>query len=255
MKATEPRLQSSLTERDRRIVDSVLRYSALNRDQVRVLASFGSVTRVNARLKRLVDDGYLRRRVLPVIPGRGSAQALYAPGRLADKRPDRSGRWTASQLAHVVAANQVLVDAIRGSAAMPAVSLIQVNTERELRRLLTERELVPDGWFAWSQSGRRYNAFVELDLHHEGLAVWRSKILRYLAYLEAGLHQELFGFRAFRVLVVARTMRRLNNIRRVAAHIDRAFLFSTIKTVCNGNVFGPVWLRAQGNEPISLVEA
>src|SRR5207244_3591664 len=73
-----------LTERDRRIADLVYRYRLLSRDQLMKLAPFGSLTRANTRLAALVQAGLLSRKVVPVYPGKGGAQALYFLGRSAD---------------------------------------------------------------------------------------------------------------------------------------------------------------------------
>lgn len=67
-----------LQERDQEIVVSVYEFGFLMRRQIQRLFDFNCVTRVNIRLRKLFDHGYLSRRFLPVI--KGSSQALYFLG-------------------------------------------------------------------------------------------------------------------------------------------------------------------------------
>jgi hypothetical protein len=103
----------------------------------------------------------------------------------------------------VITANQVLVDFLSAANRLPETQMLSFRTEPELRRTFLGQPLVPDGWFAWTNQGKRFNCFIEVDLAHEGLTQWRKKVLDYLTYAESGLHQEIFSFRSFRVLVVA----------------------------------------------------
>ena len=113
---------------------------------------------------------------------------------------------------------------------------------------------MPDGWIAWTGEGKRFNCFTETDLHSEGLTVWRSKILAYLEYAESGQHQELFGFRAFRVLVLAKSRVRLENLRRIAVPAGQLFRFADLGTVDADNIMGKIWLPASGLTPLALTE-
>src|SRR5262249_85166 len=110
-----------LTERDRRLVQLVSRFRLLSRDQVMALAPFGSLTRANTRLAPLLHPGPLSRKLLPIYPGNGSAQALYylgrASGNAIDIHPEvlsqqlrQASRWDLRHVEHLVSANQVLVD-------------------------------------------------------------------------------------------------------------------------------------------------
>src|SRR5207253_9649107 len=93
--------------------------------------------------------------------------------------------------------------------------LISFRTEPELRQMFSDRTLVPDGWIEFEHTSRRFNCFVEVDLHHEGLYEWRTKVLRYLEYAESNLHEERFGFRSFLVLVLAKSNERLRHLRQI----------------------------------------
>lgn len=236
------RPELALTERDMRMLVLLYRFRLLNRDQLMAIAPFQSLTRANTRLGALVRAGLLSRKPIPIVPGNGSAQAVYSlgPGSSAFLKVDPSEvrrrarqvrRWDLGQVEHVLAANEVLVrlgEAIRKSQHL---SLISFHTETELRQAFSGRALVPDGWIAWHDAGLPVNWFFELDLHHEGLTEWRGKLLRYLNYASSGLHKESFGFDSFAVLVVTKTVKRLQSICRLAEPVADFFRFATIDSV------------------------
>jgi hypothetical protein len=253
----------ALTERDRRVVQLLSRFRLLSRDQIMALAPFGSLTRANTRLAALLQARLLSRKLLPVYPGKGSAQALYFLGRESggvlpieakclSQQLRQASRWDLRQVAHVIAANQCVADALEATAKSGMVTVQGFRTESELRQMFSDRRLVPDGWFAWTESGKRFNCFFEVDLHHEGLREWRTKVLRYVEYAESGMHQERFGFRAFRVCVLAKSMSRLENLRRIAETAGGLFLFGQIGSVGAENFFDPVWLGARGTTQLKL---
>jgi hypothetical protein len=257
---------SVLTARQREFARFVLRHGVVSRDQAKAWGGFGSLTRVNTFLASSVEPELLSRKTVPIYPGKGSAQALYyvgkASGALLDVEPEvltnvrrQISRWSWQQVEHVLAANQVLVDFIVSLRRLPQATLLSYNTEPELRRLFLNRRFVPDGWIAWGGEGKRFNCFTEIDLHSEGLTAWRHKVLEYLQYLECGQHQEIFGFRAFRVLVLAKSQRRLENLRRLAIPAGRLFQFSELTAINADNIMAKVWLPASGSTPIALMEA
>lgn len=252
-----------LTPRDRRVLEHVWRFRLLNRDQLMLLAPFRSVTRANTRLAGLAKAKLLSRKFLPVHPGHGSAQALYAVGsataRALGKDPveglrqsRQASRWDAIHTAHLQTANQILVEFLAYSNRSSDPKVLGFQTEAELRRQFIDHRLVPDGWIAWAREGKRYNAFIEVDLHHEGLREWRKKIVDYLAYVESGFHSELFHFQACRILVLTRSRKRLDHIRRLAEIAGRMFLFATIDDLRPSSVFGPVWLTPSGQTRTTL---
>jgi DNA-binding HxlR family transcriptional regulator len=261
VRAPSPRLV--LTDRDRVILECCRRFRLLQRDQIMALGSFGSLTRANTRLKALVSVGILSRKQIPVYPGHGSAQALYHLGRGAASvmfgetdwlasHVRQASRWDLRQVEHVLAANQVLVDFHSALHSRTGVQLLSFQTEPELRQIFCDLALVPDGWVSWIEGGVRFNCFVEVDLGTEGLIQWREKVLAYLRYAESGQHQERFGFRGFRVVVLAESRVRLENLRRASEHAGRLFLFSPIGTT---NVLDAVWQPAAGDTRLKLSEA
>jgi hypothetical protein len=255
----------AFTARDRRILEYIYRFRLLSRDQVMALAPFQSLTRANTRLSALTREGILRRKMLPVFPGHGSAQSLYFLGKASRPflRIDRLSitqvirqvsRWDLRQVEHVRTANHALLSLLVGLRAVNA-SAISFRTEPELRKRLHDRTLVPDGWVEWTFAAKRFNCFLEVDLHHEGLQVWREKVLAYVAYAESGLHQEYFGYHSFRVLVLAGPGRRLGNLRQVASAAGSVFLLAEISQVTAESALGPIWQAAAGSGQVALMEA
>jgi hypothetical protein len=252
-----------VTSRDRELLEFVYRFRLLSRDQIMALVGFKSLTRANSRLAKLVKAKLLVRKHLPIIPGHGGAQALYhlasSSGRVLTTDPAtiiaqsrRASRWDVRQVNHVIAANAILVAFISAARSRPGVQVLGFRTEPELRAAFLGRPFVPDGWFAWAQDGRRFNSFIEVDLGHEGQVQWRKKVFDYLAYSESGLHQETFSFRSFRVLVVAATRARLENLRKTSEHAERLFLFAQLDHITADTIFGSAWLPVQGHDRTSL---
>ena len=253
-----------LTDRDLQLLEHLYRFRLLNRDQVMALTHFNSLTRANTRLAKLVKAKLLARKQTPIVPGHGGAQALYhlAAGSAAVLKSDpraviaqsrQASRWDLRQVEHVITANQVLVDFLSAvNPLLPETQMLSFRTEPELRRAFLGQPLVPDGWFAWAEQGKRFNCFVEVDLAHEGLTQWRKKVLDYLTYAESGVHQEVFTFRSFRVLVLAEGGRRLENLRRTSEHADRLFLFAQLGQINARTILGAAWLPVRGNGRISM---
>jgi hypothetical protein len=254
-----------LTERDRRVVEWVSRFRLLNRDQLMQLAPFGSLTRANTRLAFLVRDRLLSRKLVPSYPGKGGAQALYFVGRQAEvvgisrealvRQMRQVRRWDLSYSAHVLAANALLTAFVAALKAHQSNALLSLKTEPELREALVNQPLVPDGWVSWVEADRRFNVFLEVDLHSEGLTEWRAKVLNYLRYLDAGLHAEVFGYRSFRVLVVCASMARQKHLREVAQSAGRLFLFAQMSAVSAQSVLCDVWTPSASSRAIRLAEA
>lgn len=255
-----------VTDRDRSLLEYLYRFRLLPRDQAMALAGFHSVTRANTRLASLAKTKLISRKTLPVLPGHGSAQTLYFLGLASVNviNVDAStvaaqirqvSCWDTRQVAHVIAANAVIVNFLSAARRNPAIHVESFRTEPELRRLLLGRPLVPDGWIAWMERGRRYNVFLEVDLGTEGLRQWRGKVGEYLSYAESSLHPELFGFRSFRVAVLAKTRRRMESLRAMSGPADRFFLFAELSAITAETVLHNAWLPVAGGPLIKLAEA
>src|SRR5436190_16367037 len=80
------------TSRDEAIVREINRFGVMTRDQLIRLRFFSSKTRAKARLKRLVDAGYLDRRQQSLAVG--GPRFVYMPGHLAVDARDVRKRLT-----------------------------------------------------------------------------------------------------------------------------------------------------------------
>ncbi|HRS96574.1 MAG TPA: replication-relaxation family protein, partial [Smithella sp.] len=76
--AKEDRKPIVLQERDTLIMAFVAEFRLLTRPQLQGLLDFPCTTRINIRLKKLYDHGYLSRRFMPTIMGK--PQTLYFLG-------------------------------------------------------------------------------------------------------------------------------------------------------------------------------
>jgi hypothetical protein len=255
-----------LTDRDQRLIEHLYRFRLLSRNQIMALTHFNSLTRANTRFASLVKVKLLARKQTPVVSGHGGAQALYhlAPGSAAVLNVDpgaviaqtrQVARWDLRQVEHILTANQIIVDFLSAVDRLPETPTPAFRTEPELRRTFLGKPFVPDGWFAWADSGKQFNCFAEVDLSHEGLTQWRKKVLDYLAYAESGLHQEMFSFRSFRVIVLAGSERRLENLRKASEHAGRLFLFGHLAQINSETFFGASWLPVSGRYRTSLTTA
>lgn len=265
-RTSQGRGQLVLTERDERLLDFVARFRLISRDQAMALAPFASLTRANTRLAALAGAQLLSRKVLPVYPGKGSAQHLYFLGSASTAvlslTPQtltslirQVSRWETRQTSHVLAANQVLVDFIAGVGQNPDAQLLAFKTDVELREAFQGQAFVPDGWVAWVQVGKRFNGFVELDLSTETLKVWERKLDNYQAYSDSGMHRKLFGFLAYRVLVVAKSQQRIAHLQQITRNAGRMFVFAEASGLNAKNILDSVWLGATQEERIRLKEA
>jgi hypothetical protein len=265
MRTSESTPALIITERTRQLVEFAWRFGILSRDQGMALVGIGSVPRMNAICAPLVRAKILDRKQLPIFVGHGSAQSLYFAGRASEailrvsrrelaRRIRQAARWSIREVERIRTENQLLIDFRAALMHTPGFELIDFRTELELRQMLLNREVVPDGWIAW-QACKRFNCFVELDFHCEALAVWRAKIRNYVDFAQSGQHQQVFNYRAFRVLVVAKSQARLDNLRQLAAPAGKMFLFAELSAIHAGNFFAPVWQTAQSSNAIALHDA
>ena len=107
--------------------------------------------------------------------------------------------------------------------------------------------LVPDAYLELLQGPSTHSFFLEVDLGTESSAIWKGKVEQYLKFAKGNEFERLFGHELFRVLVVFRSARRLDVIRRrVAARTPKLFLFATLDELTKQGLCGPVWLHPSG---------
>jgi hypothetical protein len=246
-----------LTERDVRLIHLVAEHRVLTRDQIRRFMGFGSITRINAVLLRLVTHTYLTRRWQPTLTG--SRRAVYLLGSLGYEvlngpgtKPPRQSPWLAHSdlfVEHELAINDVRLSF--DSAHREGLSLLRWMRDRELRCL--KWPVVADAYAEWVLGQASFAAFVEVDLGTESLTIWHKKVQGYLALTRDDRFSSVFGRRFFRVLVVAPSARRLANIKSVIQqYTDRVFWLTTRAALVRHGALRPIWKRPTGRSLLSL---
>ena len=223
-----------------------------DREQVKIAAGFGSITRVNTRLLALTRAELLRRFFLGSGGGRKALYALSIKGAQMIQVPCRGPRRPQNEMLvadyfiqHQLTINAVYCGLKFGSISVPRVRFINWLAFHE--PLVTGLSLIPDGYVEFAMPSGIDVSFVEVDLGHEGLAVWKEKTRHYLQLALSGEYERQFKQPRFRVLVLANSERRLHSIRAAVAGVtQKIFWFATLDAAHGTKFFGPVWLRPIG---------
>src|SRR5712692_835797 len=156
-----------LTTRDRQILVDLATFSTLTRQQLQRLGHFGSKTRANAVLLRLVRFHYLTCRRQPTVAGNRRAVYMLGPRGLqllsgASDSPERQRRRM-KLLSDLFLEHQLLVNDVRLGFHNGGrdVRLGRWLTDASLRDL--RLEIVPDGYAEYETSDGTFAAFIELD--------------------------------------------------------------------------------------------
>lgn len=214
---------SIISTSDDAILYALHRYSVLSSSQVcRLLYSLGSLSWVQAKLKRLVDLEYLQRLFLPRPSRFGSAPSIFTLARkglnhLAAQGIEVQKRHRPSErqgsyffLAHTLAVNDVLVSFELLCRRSPNLQLRAMLHESALRRdaayVEDERQrrvaVVPDGWITLVIDGAYEMALaLEVDRGTEGQAKWRRKVRALVAWSQ-GTYQEKMGTTSLTIAVI-----------------------------------------------------
>jgi hypothetical protein len=224
---------------------------------VKIVAGFGSTTRVNARLLALTHAGLLRRFFL------GSRKAIYA---LSEKGAQLAGvplrgprrRQDETLVADFFVEHQLAINEIYCALKCGAIPVPGVTFRRWLafHRPVTQNvRLIPDGYVEFATPSGALAAFLEIDLGHERGPVWKEKVRNYLTLALSGDFERRFDGQRFRVLVLANSVRRIHSLRKtVAVTTQKIFWFATLDTMRAQGFFAPVWYRPTGETPKHLIE-
>ncbi len=240
--------------RDRRFFEELGVMRVIDREQAKIVAGFGSTTRVNARLLALTRAGLLRRFFLGTgtDASGGSRKALYAlsekSARLASV-PYRGPRRKLDEtlIADFFVEHQLTVNEIYCALKYREMPLAGV----AFRRWIAFHEpvsqavrLIPDGYVELVTPSGILASFLEVDLGHERGPVWKEKV-----------KERRFGQSRFRVLVLANSDRRLHSLRKtVAAITQKVFWFASLAAVREKGILAPVWFRPLGDAPKPFIE-
>ena len=265
-----------LTARDVSIILSVYENRFLKRDQIQRL-HFASASRIacNMRIKKLYEHKFLDRLVKPVRVG--THQLIYA----LDKRgadvvavaleiDRRKVRWNRANnrveflfLEHTLGVSEfrVCLD-VALAGRREELLFYQRGDKSHLRRISVTGAkkkyfvVAPDAFFG-IQSGRgKHIFFLEVDMGTETLARFAEKVVAYKRYWKSGNYTEEYGFNHFRVLTVAESERRLDNLIQATGKAGgrQMFLFATFSAIHSSTPLGSIWLSPFMDLPTSLLE-
>ncbi len=234
--------------RDEQLLREIAVMRIIDREHAKAVAGFGSTRRVNARLLALYREGLLRRFFQGTKAGGQKAlYALSSKGARLIGAAHREFRYANDELlatnffvAHQLAVNRIYCSVKAGCVLQPNVRFIRWVAFSEP----VTPPLVPDGYFEVFVSEQVLGAFVEVDLGHEGPLVWKTKVQNYLRYAASGRFEEQFHLSRFRVLIVANTEKRMQEIRGVVRRFtDKIFWLSSFQSIDRDGFWPSVWLR------------
>ncbi len=260
-----------LQPRDEMIMALVSEFRFLSREQLQRLLDFPCTTRINIRLKKLFDHGYLSRFPLPTVAGKPKtiyylgpqgvlvlAEKLGLDSRALEKERKQLNR-TAFFLNH-----QFFLNEVRIAFSLAIKDQPQTALDRWLKDCLmmfsnSQRKktiLRPDSCLCLTYQGRLYSFFVEADCSTMTTGRLKAKATTYLDYARSGRCLQDFGFQFFRVLIITKGQARLTSLKTTIEELtDRLFYFSTRDQVCQDPVLGRIWQRTGQQGMFSLLES
>jgi hypothetical protein len=247
-------------DRDRRLLSELGVMRILDRESAKLVAGFRSTRRANDRLLQLTRGGLLRRFFIGSIAhGRKAVYTLSPKG--SELAGARFGGINRAQdrlvvgdrfVQHQSGINHIYLAFKYRSAPNPAIRFLRWHTFRQ--SISESIKLTPDGYFELVSGDRVRAMFLEVDLGTEALSVWQQKTASYLQLAVSGEFLKRFRQPQFRVLVVADSERRLNNIRAtVAKSTDKVFWFTTLESINRDGIWSSVWLRPTGDQRLPLL--
>lgn len=255
-----------LQQRDREIIKSIYSFRILTRQQLQNLFRINSTRRANQRLRKLYDHKYLSRYYLPTI--RGSAKAIYYLGprgaaiiadelgidlNLVNRKLKSTSKLQELFLNHVLGLNDIRIAFYLGLDIYPALSLerwINDNDCHQQYRMTVGgknviKQFRPDGYFRILYKGKLYSFFIEFDRSTMPVGRFAGKVHSYLDFSALGYYRKRFGVKYFRILVITKTQKRLNNLKKIVeTKTNKLFWFTTIDQVVPEDAFGAIWQRA-----------
>jgi len=241
--------------RDLALLREIDRLRLVDREDARLLAGFGSVTRANTRLHALYLAGLLARQ--PAGTVLGGHKFLYAltpsAARLIGARyqpppwnPHGTLAWSGT-LEHQLAINRVYVGLRQSDVQASGPRLLRWTTFSQ--PISSTIRLSPDAYLELEIPDGVRAVFLEVDRGTETRRIWDRKVAAYIALATSGEFTARFGHAQFRVAVIAPSMHRLYGIRTcIARRIDKLFWLTHSRHQTRDWFAQPVWLRPHGNE-------
>jgi hypothetical protein len=245
--------------RDREFLRELAILRVVDHEQARRVAGFGSTSRANKRLLKLVRAGLLRRFFLGSGGGRKALYSLSEKGAIAVDVPFRGLRRKQGAVVamdffveHQLAVNGVLLAARFEKCPSPEVRFAHWLAFHA--PFAPDLRLIPDGYVEFTTPAGAAALFFEVDLGTESQKVWQEKTRQYVMLAVSGAFRRSFGHERFRVLVVANSTRRLESIRKTVAGVtQKIFRFATLDDA-RTKFFAPVWMKPVGSEAETLFE-
>lgn len=248
-----------IQERDLHFLHELATFRVVDREQAKIIAGFGSTTRVNARLLALTRTGFLRRFFLGTTAGgtkalyslsQKGAQFVGVPLRGPRRRGDMAlvgDRFVEHQLAVNGIYCSLKVETAKSGIALERWMGFQ-------KSVASHVELIPDAYFEIESTAGTLAAFLELDLGTESLTVLREKAHQYVQYAISDHFRSEFGQGRLRVLMIGHSERRMRSIRQVVASLtEKLFWFGSLEAIQRDGLLAPLWLRPKGDEKIPLI--
>ncbi len=250
-----------LQERDRRLLEELGTLRVADRELIKIAAGFGSTSRANARLLKLVNAGLLRRFFLGSGgAGRKALYALSVKGAQFAKVPLRGPRRRTGEtlvadffIEHQLEINRVYCEL--KFRPIPVAGVIFRRWVSFTESLSKTHKLIPDGYFELGTPNGIVSSFLEVDLGHETLKTWKEKARQYLQFAHSTEFQKTFAQPRFRVAVIANSERRLHSIRGAVASITEKFFgFASSERIRKESLFSSVWYRPRGHRSQPFLE-
>lgn len=260
MAGNKGRVNLIIQARDRHLLSEIGLLCDIDLETAMMMAPYGSKTQGKLRLLELTRAGYLTRYFVGTINGgRKAIYRLSPKGAALVRAPVHSPlRKLRSHVAsdlfleHRLRINSVFLILKYGPIPVEGV---QFRHWRGFSEPITKSiGLIPDAYCELMSAPGIRPMFLEVDLGTEALQVWVRKTQRYLQFATSGEFARMFEQPQFRVLVIADSARRLENIRAtVARSIDRIFWFTTFELINREDFWSAIWLRPTGDQKQSLL--
>jgi hypothetical protein len=223
----------------------------MDREQAKIAGGFHSTTRANARLLALTKAGFLKRAFL------GSRKAVYWLAPTSSQQRSTQKDLTPREPGSLFLRHRLEINAVYlrlKHSAIPFPGWWFVRWQGFQKNLSPAVPLIPDGYFEVRSSAGVRACFVEVDLGTEALPVIQKKVQMYLHLATSGEFSTLFHQSQFRVLVIANSERRAQNLRSAIAKLtDKIFWLTTLDSIHRERFWSPVWLRPTGDQLQSLL--
>lgn len=163
-------------------------------------------------------------------------------------------------LAHINAISMTRFFFERAFAMNDRVELISWLPERLLQQQFKDgkrRKLRPDALIKYftKPNGKKYTAFLEVDLATESSKQIQKKVSRYLAFSKTRLPQQRFGTSLFRVIILTTSDKRSKNIKKAVERVTDKIFWITDFSLLKGDFLElPIFLRAGYKDRCPLID-